>query len=346
MAEPDRPAILVVDGSAFFRHGVCDTLAARGHACRAAADLAGAAADLADPDVVLWIFDLETVGAAGLDLLRAVRSERTAARAIVLASHADHERVLEALRAGAEGHLTKPLHEEELGLAVERALAGWRAETERARLRQAARDASGAEADLDLARALCEAVVEEGDPATLPARLLARLAERLPAAGAALYLAEPGQGSFVREAVWEAGAVTDRPWLPPRRGLSGVVATTGVFVASAEPAADPRFDPGVDAPEQGAPGGLLCLPLRFRGNTVGLVRVHLAGAEMPSLRTAEVAGAALSAALRSWLLYRSWRSSIDEVARIRRESGARPGLPTGPGRRPRRAGPSPSGSAE
>jgi DNA-binding NarL/FixJ family response regulator len=360
MAEPDRPAILVVDASPFFRRGIADALAARGHACRAAADLAGAAADLADPAVGLWILDLPTVGDAGVDLLRAVRSERPATRALVLAGHAAEPRVLDALRAGAEAYLAKPLHEEELGLAVERALAGWRADTELAALREASvagEPETAAAADLDLARDLCEAVVGEGDPTTLPARLLARLAERLPAAGAALYLVEPGQGSFVREAVWEAGPVVDRPWLPPRRGLTGAAAATGVFVATADPAADPRFDPEVDAPApgasgegdlpaEGAPGGLLCLPLRFRGNTVGLVRVHLARAEGPSLRTAEIAGAALSAALRTWLLYRSWRSSIDEVARIRRESAARPGSRVGPGRRPTRAVPSPPGSAD
>jgi len=347
MAEPGRPAILVVDASAFFRRGVCETLAARGHACRAAADLAGAAADLADPAVGLWILDLESVGAAGIELLRAVRGERPETRAIALAGHGGHELVLEALRAGADDYLAKPLHEEELCLSVERALAASGADRELAALRAAPAAAeAGADADLDLARDLCEAVVGEGDPATLPARLLDRLAERIPAAGAALYLLEPGQGSFVREAVWEAGPLVDRPWIPPRRGIAGAVAATGGFVASAEPAADPRFDPEVDAPEGGAPGGLLCLPLRFRRNTVGLVRVHLARAEAPSLRTAEIAGAALSAALRSWLLYRSWRSSIDEVARIRRESAARPGPPAEAGRRALRSGSSLPGSAE
>lgn len=351
MAEPDRPEILVVDASAFFRGGVCRALAEMGHGCRGAADLADAAADLADPAVLLWILDLESVGEAGVDLLRAARSERLATRALVLAGHASHDLVLEALRAGADGYLAKPLHEEELRLSVERALAGARADLELARLRESAVPEAGADRDLDLARDLCEAVVGEGDPATLPARLLACLAERLPAAGAALYLVEPGQGSFVREAVWEAGRVTDRPWLPPGRGLAGAVAATGVFVASADPSADPRFDPDVDRPagvsgEESASGGLLCLPLRFRRNTVGLVRVHLARAQAPSLRTAEIAGAVLSAALRSWLLYRSWRSSIDEVARIRRESALRPGSPAGAGRRAIRASSSPPPSAE
>jgi len=325
MAEPARPAILVIDASDFFRRAICETLTAAGHACRAAPDLEAGAADLADPDVALAILDLEGAGAAAIE---AIRAERAGTRAIVISSQVAQDRVLAALRAGASDYLAKPLHEEELRLSVDRALAGWRADREIAELR-ARVDAAGraSDADLELAGDLCEAVVAAGDPAGLPAALLARVAERVSAVGAALYLAEPGRGSFVREAIWEAGSVVDRPWLPAGRGLSGAAAATGVLVASTNPAADPRFDPEVDRPEAGEAGAFLCLPLRFRHRTVGLVRAFLPEGAEPSLRTAEVAGAALSAALHSVLLYRSWRSSIDELARIRRESAARPAGP-------------------
>jgi len=331
MAEPARPGIQVVDASPFFRRTIVETLARAGWSCRAAPDLAAAGDELASAAVM--VLDLETAGAPGIDAIRRLRGERPAPRVLVLGGPACHARALAALRAGACGQLAKPLHEEELCLAVERAVDGWRADLAREAPQAAdgaaavGPDAVGPEADADLALELCEAVVGEGDPAALPVTLLARLAERLGATGAALYLAEPGEGSFRREAVWEAGPVVDRAWLPAGRGLSGAAAATGVFVACAEPADDPRFDPAVDRPEEGAAGGLLCLPLRFRRNTVGLVRAHLPPGRAPSLRTAEIAGAALSAALRSVLLYRSWRSSIDEVARIRRESAARPGAP-------------------
>ena len=335
MAEPARPAILVIDASDFFRRAICETLAAVGHVCRAAADVEAAAADLADPDVGLVILDLEAAGSATIEAIRAVRCEGAPTRAIVISSQAGQELVLAALRAGASDYLAKPLHEEELRLSVERALGGWRADREIAELRdRVGAESRASDADLELARDLCEAVVSPGDPEALPAALLARVAERVSAVGAALYLAEPGRGSFVREAVWEAGALVDRPWLPAGRGLSGAAASTGVFVASADPAADPRFDAEVDRPEEGASGPFLCLPLRFRHRTVGLVRLFLAEGAAPSLRTAEVAAAALSAALRSVLLYRSLRSSIDEVARIRRESAARP-VPAAPRPSPR-----------
>jgi len=337
MVDAARPAILVIDASDFFRRAIRESLTAAGHVCRTAPDLEAGADDLADPAVGLVILDLEGAGSNADRAIRSLRSEGAPTRAIVISCHGEQDRVLAALRAGASDYLAKPLHEQELLLSVERALSGWRADREISELRTrvgAEARASEADLDLDLARDLCEAVVASGDPADLPETLLARVAERVSAVGAALYRVEPGQGSFVREAVWKAGSLVDRPWLPAGRGLSGAAASTGVFVACPDPAADPRFDAEVDRPEEGAPGAFLCLPLHFRHRTVGLVRLFLAEGTEPSLRTAEVATAALSAALRSVLLYRSLRSSIDEVARIRRESAARPVRPR-PGASPR-----------
>lgn len=342
MAGPDAQGIVVVDGSAFFRDAVCRVLAAAGHRCRGFADLTEAAPALAGPDVAVLVLDLDSTGAAGVEVFSALRAERPALQAVVLASHAGQEEVLAALRAGAADYLAKPLHEEELALSVGRALRAARNETELARLRAAAPAETGAaddadlaeahdadlaeadDADLDLVRDLCEAVVADGDPDRVVAALLARLGEALDARGVALHRAEAGDRGFRREAEWlcRTRPARDHARLPAARGLAGAAAGTGVFVACADPAADPRFDAEVDRPAEGEPGGLLCLPLRFRGHTIALVRAFLAPGRAPSLRTAEAAGSALSAAMRSVLLYRSWRTSVDEVARIRREAGA------------------------
>jgi hypothetical protein len=54
------------------------------------------------------------------------------------------------------------------------------------------------------------------------------------------------------------------------------------------------------------------------------VRAFLPAGRTPSARSGEVLGAAVSAALRSVLLYRSLVQSIEEVARVRRESRTTP----------------------
>jgi hypothetical protein len=98
-------------------------------------------------------------------------------------------------------------------------------------------------------------------------------------------------------------------------------------VASADPAADPRFDASVDTPADGRPGPLLCGALRFRGKVLGVFRAFPERREVPSARTGEVLSAALSAAVRNVLLYRSLVESIDEVARARRAAQGTGGLP-------------------
>jgi GAF domain-containing protein len=91
-------------------------------------------------------------------------------------------------------------------------------------------------------------------------------------------------------------------------------------VATEAPERDPRFDPEVDTAEDGCARPLLCLPLRLRGQVVGLCRVFLSPGETPSARTGEMLAAALSAAVRNVLLYRSLVESIEEVAEARRQA--------------------------
>jgi len=325
-----EPGILVVDPSPFFREAIGTSLGAAGHRVRTAADWDEAAAALDDADLALLVLDLGK-GRTGLDALRALRAARPAVRAIALSPPGDHDRVIEALRAGACDHLPKPLHDETLQLSVERALGAWRTERERDHLlaeraavpaAEAAGTPEEADRDLELARALCAAVTSGRDPGQAVPDLLDAVAARWEAAPVALFRCEPGGADLVREAERDGGRRGDRERLPPDCGLSGACLATGVFVAAADPARDPRFDPAVDTPEDGAPGPLVCLPLRIRGRVLGVVRAFPPLGAAPTLRSAEVASAALSAAMRSVLLYRSWLSGVEEVARIRREARA------------------------
>ncbi len=323
--------ILIVDASRFFREGLCEALEAAGHGCATAEDLVEAEARLGEPDLALVVLDLGSTGEGGLDLLRTLRERRPAVRSIVLAPHASQDQVLEALRLGASDYLAKPLHDEELLLSVGRALEAHRTTSELEALRAAAEPATGSasgpleDADLDLVREICELSTRGGAPDACLQAILAAVADRFEAAPVSLYLQDPSGQGWRREVEHDGGRRGDRERLPAGRGLSGAAAGTGVFLAARDPSQDPRFDPEVDRPEidpeaeGGAPGPILCLPLRIRERPVGLVRVFPAPGHEPSLRSAEATCAALSAALRSVLLYRSWLSSVDEVARIRRE---------------------------
>lgn len=487
--------VLIVDDERFFREMIGEVLGKAEIAYAAAASGEEALAAAKDPQVGVVILDIQLPDLNGIEVFRRLRELRPDLRVIILSAHTEQEYVLEALRLGACDYLAKPIHEEELVLAVRRALetfalgADWQRLRERlaalaraldglwadappaalpdaaaraaaevlaatkaslllldeqgrelrvaaahgraigpeemsrvlvgegiagatlagaepviveditrderfaphgapgrydtgsfvtapltvgeqrlgvlcvtdrasgesfdqndlavlrilagqvARRLHAAAAASAAEAaaasaaqvaqavaddgheDAELARVVCEAATLEVEPGRVLQAALRPVAQALRAAPVSIYLI--GERGLVREAEWDGGLRTDRSELALGRGLTGSVAETGQLVASADPASDPRFDPAADTPADGRAGPLLCGPLRFRGKVLGVFRAFPEAPEAPSPRTGEVLAAALSAAVRNVLLYRSLVESIDEVARARR--AAQPG---------------------
>jgi len=75
-----------------------------------------------DPRIGVVVLDVRLPGIGGVQVLERLRARRPALRVIVTSAHTDQELVLEALRLGASDYLAKPLHDEELRLAVRRAL--------------------------------------------------------------------------------------------------------------------------------------------------------------------------------------------------------------------------------
>lgn len=509
------PRVLVVDDERFFREAIRDALESAG-CIVTSAEHGAVALELADAGghgVV--VLDVEMPGMSGIEVLRRLRESHPEVRVIILSAHTGQERVIEALRLGASDYLAKPLHDEELVLAVRRAHAVWRESHELARLRRrvraladwaarlarvasdpevteggpslAARVAEAAaqvldaaktslvapdpdghrlrviaatgrslaldqfeslrpgdglagevfaeglalvtpdasvgdlaarlrperyrtrsfalapvphpdderpagvlcatdratgepfdltdlallellarlvapvvvpartsadatdedagdpdvtlpdppasangdgldaatDADLELARRVCEVVSREVEPSRVLGGALRAVAESLDAAPVSLYLVSADGDALVCEAQADGGQASDHERLPIARGLTGSVLATGGLVATGRPDSDPRFEASVDSPPgETQPRPLLCIPLVLRGRTLGVVRAFLAPGRTPSARSAEVAAQALAAALRSVLLYRSLVDSIEEVARVRRESRA------------------------
>jgi len=490
--------VLVADGERFFREAIFEALGLAGIACEAAASGAEALRTLSrDARIGVAVLDLALEG--GLDLLRRLRSERPAIRVIALASQADQNLVLEALRLGAVDYLAKPLHDEELVLSVRRALGtfttqvgyerlrgrlrsldAWLSELalatnqegrglewcateavadvlgatrtslmlldeeggclrvaaatgsgmppeemspvalgegvagvavtmddvlaiddvtadprfgerpfrhryesgalavaplhdglrplgvlcasdreggeafgddERLLLRVLAvqvasllgrgRDAAGprvpaaeeraplpawqdrVDPDADLAREICEASTIELEPTRLVAAALLPVARRLAASPVSLYLLDDRSGELALEGQSDLDGRVDRARLPRNRGLTATVLQTGHLVATGRPQSDARFDAAVDTPEDGSPGPLLCVPIRLRGKVLGVARAFPKDPAAASPRTGEILGAALSAAVRTVLLYRSLLDSIEDLARARRDAGVR-----------------------
>lgn len=174
--------------------------------------------------------------------------------------------------------------------------------------------------DAELARLICDAMVNDVEPQRVIGAVLQPLVQGLPAAPVSLYLIDATTGVLRCEGQCDGGLRADRPELPKSSGLTGLALQTGYLVAAQEPQSDPRFDPEVDTPEDGCVGPFLCLPLRLRGKVVGVFRAFPPPDGVVSARTGEVLAAALSAAVRNALLYRSLVETIEDVAEARREA--------------------------
>lgn len=172
--------------------------------------------------------------------------------------------------------------------------------------------------DAELSRQICQAIVDEVETSRVIREALRPIATLLPAAPVSIFLIDPADGSLRKEGECDGGVSSDRDELPRDRGLTGVVLQTGHLVATQDPASDSRFDPDWDTPSNGRIRPFLCIPLKLRGKVVGVFRGYLQEGADASARTAEVIGAALSAAVRNALLYRSLLEAIEDVAEARR----------------------------
>jgi DNA-binding NarL/FixJ family response regulator len=118
--------VLVVDDHAMVRAGLVAVLAADGdiEVVADAADgrAAVAAAVDAEPDVVLMDLSMPVVD--GVEATRAVLAEVPSTRVVVLTSFAEHDRVRQALEAGAVGYQLKDAEPEALRDAVRAAASG------------------------------------------------------------------------------------------------------------------------------------------------------------------------------------------------------------------------------
>ncbi|WP_437285396.1 sigma-54-dependent transcriptional regulator [Sorangium sp. So ce406] len=139
--------VLVVDDEASARSGLEKLLRQEGYAVDAAADGAEALEVAAErpPDVV--VTDLKMPKMDGMALLGRLREQDPSLPVIVVTAFGDVTSAVQAMRAGAEDYLTKPVDFDALLLSIERALerSALRVEAENLRRQLREREGEGVE---------------------------------------------------------------------------------------------------------------------------------------------------------------------------------------------------------
>lgn len=127
--------VLIVDDEAFFLEAIDEILESAGYETERAEDGRTALEAAMQPAVGVVVLDVRLPDMSGIEVLARLRERRPDLAVIMLSASTDQEIVLEALRLGACDYLAKPLHDEELSLAVGRAIQGFEASAGRRRLR-------------------------------------------------------------------------------------------------------------------------------------------------------------------------------------------------------------------
>jgi DNA-binding NarL/FixJ family response regulator len=120
-----RSRVMIVDDHALVREAVRRALDSRGIDVVAEASTAEDAysvAGQARPDLIL--LDIDLPAASGLDAIVEMRRRAPEARIVMLTISNDDDDVVEAVRLGASGFLTKDMSSDALGRAVQAALDG------------------------------------------------------------------------------------------------------------------------------------------------------------------------------------------------------------------------------
>jgi two-component system response regulator RegA len=121
MPEPDTEAdrsLLIVDDDKPFCDRLARALASRGFAPRTANSVAEGAAALEEAPPAYAVFDLKLGDGSGLDLMRALKSKRPEARAIILTGYGAIATAVTAVKLGAFDYLAKPVNADEVVAAL------------------------------------------------------------------------------------------------------------------------------------------------------------------------------------------------------------------------------------
>ncbi len=118
-----QKSILVIDDDKIILDSLCEFLSLEGFRTRGAQTVKGALAELEEENYCLVLTDVNLPDGDGLDLLNTIRRSYPQTVVIVITGYGTIESAVKAIKQGAYDYLTKPVIDDELRLAVERALA-------------------------------------------------------------------------------------------------------------------------------------------------------------------------------------------------------------------------------
>src|SRR3990172_2655061 len=114
--------ILVIDDDKIILDSLCEFLSLEGFTAEGAGTFKEALDKLAESEYCLAITDVNLPDGDGLELLGIIRKDYPKTVVIIITGYGTIESAVQAIKSGAYDYLTKPIVDDELRLAVERAM--------------------------------------------------------------------------------------------------------------------------------------------------------------------------------------------------------------------------------
>jgi two-component system response regulator RegA len=118
IAAADDKSLLIVDDDKPFAARLARAMETRGFAVEAAGGVAEGLAAIAAGAPAFAVIDLRLADGSGLDVIRALKSARPSARAIILTGYGAIATAVTAVKLGAFDYLAKPVDAEEITAAL------------------------------------------------------------------------------------------------------------------------------------------------------------------------------------------------------------------------------------
>src|SRR4030042_2558788 len=114
--------ILVIDDDKIILDSLCEFLSLEGFQTSGAETVKGALAKLEEESYCLVLTDVNLPDGDGLELLSIIKRNYPQTVVVVITGYGTIDSAVKAIKSGAYDYLTKPIIDDELRLAVERAL--------------------------------------------------------------------------------------------------------------------------------------------------------------------------------------------------------------------------------
>lgn len=264
------PGIVLVDDSTFSRRHVQDVLEHRGYRVMTTGNGGDVPALLAAQDVCVVLTDLHMPDMGGIEVLKTVKNLSPELPVIIISSHEDFSAARHVLRHGALDYLVKPVADEELAEAVQRAVSAHRAS-----LREAAaqREAQRRLSDLILLKQIGETASKGTDLQVLFDKIVDSITLSADVEMVSLMLLDDAGNLAIAAARGLSSDIMTQAKVAPGEGISGHVLATGRPILITDLSRDQRFHSAGDG-DRYKNQSLLSVPIRIKEQVLGVINVN------------------------------------------------------------------------